>query len=177
MAGFDKHWAAGFIGIIPVIPPDALLSAASKIKPEDRGKVPGRLNGQGTWGGFDWLHHETSAQDLVAWARMGASVGLRAAHCPGLDIDVMDEGLADLIESHRLSACSDPRRDGSAGRPSACSPTAPPSRSAGSGSGSGWLDSERVHLVELLGDGQQYVVDNESIPPPGSRTRGISTPP
>jgi hypothetical protein len=62
----------GLTGIIPVIPPDAALSAASKIRPEDRGKVPGRLNGQGTWSGFDWLRHQTSEQDLAAWARMGA---------------------------------------------------------------------------------------------------------
>ena len=59
---------------------------------EDQAGGPGQGAGpaqrQGTWGGFDWLHHETSAQDLAAWARMGASVGLRAAHCPGLDIDV-----------------------------------------------------------------------------------------
>ena len=39
-------------------------------------------NGQGTWGGFDWLRHETSEQDLAAWTRMGASVGLRAARVP-----------------------------------------------------------------------------------------------
>ena len=88
MATFADYWDAGFTGVIPVIPPDAPLSAASKIKPEDRGKVPGRLNGQGTWGGFDWLHHETREADLAAWTRMGAGIGLRAAECPGLDIDV-----------------------------------------------------------------------------------------
>jgi hypothetical protein len=59
VATFADYWHAGFTGVIPVIPPDAPLSAACKIKPEDRGKVPGRLNGQGTWGGFDWLHHQT----------------------------------------------------------------------------------------------------------------------
>ena len=64
VATFADYLDAGFTGVIPVIPPDAPLSAASKIKPEDRGKVPGRLNGQGTWGGFDWLHHETREADL-----------------------------------------------------------------------------------------------------------------
>ena len=158
MASFAEYWEAGFTGIIPVIPPDAPLSAASKIKPEDRGKVPGRLNGQGTWGGFDWLRHQTSEQDLAAWARMGASVGLRAAECPGLDIDVLDAGLADLIEATAKRVLGPaPRRIGRAPKRLLAYRTAEPF-----GRIRLWFkapDSERVHLVELLGDGQQYVVD------------------
>ena len=158
MASFAEYSEAGFTGIIPVIPPDAPLSAASKIKPEDRGKVPGRLNGQGTWGGFDWLHHETSAQDLAAWARMGASVGLRAAECPGLDIDVLDAGLADLIEATAKRVLGPaPRRVGRAPKRLLAYRAAEPF-----GRIRLWFkaaDSARVHLVELLGDGQQYVVD------------------
>jgi hypothetical protein len=158
VASFAEYWAAGFTGIIPVIPPDAPLSAASKIKPEDRGKVPGRLNGQGTWGGFDWLHHETSEPELGAWERMGASIGLRAAHWPGLDIDVVDAALADLVESvAKRTLGPAPRRVGR-----------PPKRLLAYrakepfGRMRLWCkapDSERAHLVELLGDGQQYVVD------------------
>ena len=160
MASFAEYSEAGFTGIIPVIPPDAPLSAASpsKIKPEDRGKVPGRLNGQGTWGGFDWLQHETSAQDLAAWARMGASVGLRAAECPGLDIDVLDAGLADLIEATAKRVLGPaPRRVGRAPKRLLAYRAAEPF-----GRIRLWFkaaDSARVHLVELLGDGQQYVVD------------------
>jgi hypothetical protein len=154
---FTDYWEAGFTGIIPVIPPDAPLSASSKIKPEDRGKVPGRLNGQGTWGGFDWLRHETSEQDLPVWTWMGASVGLRAAECPGLDIDVLDEGLAALIEATAKRVLGPaPRRIGLAPKRLLAYRTTEPF-----GRIRLWFktpDSGRVHLVELLGDGQQYLV-------------------
>jgi P4 family phage/plasmid primase-like protien len=158
VASFSGYWEAGFIGIIPVIPPEAPLSPASRIRREDRGKVPGRLNSQNTWSGFDWLRHQTSEQDLEAWARMGASVGLRAAHCPGLDIDVLDEGLADLVESTaRRMLGPAPRRVGQPPKRLLAYRAAEPF-----GRIRLWFkapDSERVQLVELLADGQQYVID------------------
>ena len=74
-----KAWAAaGFGGeLIPIVPLDAELSPMSKIDPAARGKTPGRMNGQGTWGGFDWRHHQTIERDLERWAKTSAGIGLR----------------------------------------------------------------------------------------------------
>jgi putative DNA primase/helicase len=165
VATFADYWDAGFTGVIPVIPPDAPLSAASKIRPEDRGKVPGRLNGQGTWGGFDWLHHTTREADLAAWTRTGAGIGLRAAECPGLDIDVFDERIAALVESTAKRVLGPaPRRVGRAPKRLLAYRTATPF-----GRIRLWFrapGSDRAQLVEMLGDGQQYVVDGVH---PGTR--------
>lgn len=93
-------WEQGFHDVISVTPPDAALSSKSKLRDADRGKVPGRRNASGTWGGYDWLRHPTTREEVIAWQRHGASLGLRTHHYPALDIDILDaatvDGLADL---------------------------------------------------------------------------------
>jgi P4 family phage/plasmid primase-like protien len=158
MTTFTDWGNAGFAAeTISVTPPDAPLSPGSKIRSEDRGKAPGRRNGEGTWGGFDWQGHKTTKRDLAKWTKDGANIGLRAAQFPGLDIDVMDEGLAKLIEAEakRLLGAA-PRRIGRAPKRLLAYRTSTPF-------GRMWLrfkaaGSEQEHLVELLGNGQQYVV-------------------
>jgi RecA-family ATPase len=159
MTDFAIWAAAGFTSdLVPIIPPDAPLSASSTIRPEDRGKAPGRKNGEGTWAGFDWRSREASEQDLAAWAQMGAGAGLRASRYPGLDIDVLDEQLAGLIEAEARRALGQaPVRIGRAPKRLLAYRTAEPF---------GRIalrfrapDDERGHLVELLGAGRQYVID------------------
>ena len=70
---------------------------------------------RGTWGGWDWRRHHTTEQDLERWAQSGASIGLRTAHFPALDIDVLDPELAELIEAIALRMLGPaPRRVGRA---------------------------------------------------------------
>jgi hypothetical protein len=154
---FRRWWDAGFHDLVPIIPPDAPLSPASKIRPEDCGKSPGRVNGRGLWGGFDWRRHQTTELDLTRWAKAGAGIGLRAARFPGVDIDVLDEGLAAIIEDEARRVLGPaPARTGRAPKRLLAYRTATPFgklllRFKAPG-------DEREHKVELLADGQQYVV-------------------
>jgi hypothetical protein len=157
MAGFKRWRDAGFPDLIPIIPPDAKLSPSSKIRPEDRGKSPGRMNGEGTWGGFAWRRHQTTERELVKWTKDGAGIGLRAARFPGLDIDVLHKDLAELIEAEAKQILGPaPCRIGCAPKRLLPYRTAAPFsvrkiffRVAEDGA---------EYKVELLGDGQQYVV-------------------
>jgi hypothetical protein len=161
MANFAAWAAAGFADeIIPIIPLDAPLSLSSKIRPEDRGKIPGRQNGEGTWGGFDWLCHKTTEHDLAAWTASGAGIGLRAGKFPGLDIDVLDESLADLVEAEARRALGPaPVRIGRAPKRLLTYRAVNPfGRRAIRFKAS---NDERAHLIEMLGSGRQYVVEGE----------------
>ncbi len=156
---FNRWWRAGFTEIIPVIPPGAPLSPATKVKPESRGKSPG-FKGRYGWRSFDWVHHQTTEDDVARWRRDGANIGLRAARFPGLDIDVTDEGLADLLadlaDKHLGEA---PARTGRAPKRlmvyRLADDQAPLTRRRL------WFKDPAgdAQLIELLGAGQQYVVD------------------
>jgi len=154
---FKSWWDAGFRDLIPIIPPDAEISPLSKIRPEHRGKVPGRPNGHGSWGGFDWRRHQTTEADLARWTRADAGIGLRTARFPALDIDVMEPGVAELIEAVALRVLGPaPRRVGRAPKRILAYRTKEPF-----GRMRLWFGparGEHEHLVELLGDGEQYVV-------------------
>ena len=156
MEDFRSWWAAGFEDVIPIVPPDAPISASSKITPEQRGKVPGRQNGRGTWGGWDWRRHRATERDLERWAQSGAGIGLRTAHFPALDIDVLDPELAELIEGSRWISARR-RAVGRAPKRALAYRTDEPF-----GRMRLWFGppgEEHTHLVELLGDGEQYLVD------------------
>jgi putative DNA primase/helicase len=145
----------GYTDLVSVIPPDASLSPESKISADQRGKAPGRRNRNGTWGGYDWRKHAVTHADARAWSVAGANIGLRAAHYPGLDIDTLDQGLADQIQSLALTVLG----------PSVVRYGRPPKRLLPYRTEVPFarmrLFVEKdgvVHLIEMLGDGQQYLV-------------------
>lgn len=153
---FRAWYDRGFPDIVPVIPPDGKLSPLSKIRPEDRGKTPGRLNQHGLWTGLP--HWQTIPADPGLWDSWPqANVGLRTAQFPALDIDITDPELAARVaDLARETLGPAPCR----GRPN--SPkrtllyrTAEPFRRLRM-----WLSRDNAHhLVEMLGDGQQFVAD------------------
>lgn len=77
--------------LLPIIPPDVDISAASK-NPEGvgkgRGKIPGMKRVDGWVGFHEWSVHATTAAHYEEWGGWGAGVGLRASKFPALDIDV-----------------------------------------------------------------------------------------
>jgi hypothetical protein len=156
---FRPWWEAGFTDVIPVIPPGAPLSPSTRIKPEARGKAPG-FKGRFGWRSFDWLSRQTTEADIADWSRDGANVGLRATRFPGLDIDVTDpdiaDMLADLADRHLGHA---PARTGRAPKRlllyRLADGQAPMTRRRL------WFKGpdDTKHLIEFLGHGQQFVVD------------------
>ncbi|WP_179166243.1 AAA family ATPase [Azospirillum agricola] len=152
-------WKRGFRDLVSVVPPGAPLSNRTKLRLEDRGKVPG-LHGRHGWYGFDWMKHETTAEDAATWEGHGANLGLRATRFPAIDIDVTDREIRDFIQGladRHLGPA--PARTGRAPKLllvyRLADDQAPMTRRRL------WFKGPdgRDHLVEVLGHGQQYVVE------------------
>jgi hypothetical protein len=155
---------AGFATeLVPIIPPGARLAPGSTVRPEHRGKTPGVQNSDGTWSGLGgkWSETDATIADAKHWTRWGASVGLQSRTFLGLDIDVEDEAVVAAITAlafDHLGFAPERYRAGSARvlrvyrRPDDHDPIRKV-RTA-------WVDKDGVkHAVELLGHGQQYVVE------------------
>ncbi|WP_161958115.1 AAA family ATPase [Azospirillum palustre] len=157
---YSAWFDAGFTDLVSVVPPGAPLSEGTKLRPEDRGKVPGIQGRGGYWFGFsNWQKHETTRGDAETWEGHGANLGLRAARFPGLDLDVTCPDLRDLCQglADRVLGPA-PARTGRAPKVLlvyrlAEGQTPMVRRRL-------WFKGPdgREHLVEMLGQGQQYVV-------------------
>lgn len=115
-------------------------------------------NGTTDWWGFDWIKHETVPADLDKWTAIGAGVGLRTKDFPAIDVDVLDDRLSALVQKlvqERLGWA--PRRVGRAPKAVLAYRTAEPFKRRRL-----WFrvpGMAKRQLVEVLGDGQQYVVE------------------
>ena len=153
---FKTLYEAGFQDLVSVIPPNAELSAMSKIQADQAGKAPGRQNAQGTWGGYGWQDYTPTPNAVERWDRSHANIGLKASKFPAVDIDVVNEGLARVIGDMAAKALGKaPTRIGRY-----------PKRLLM------YRSDEKIgkmqvrfkdgmgveQLVEFLGDGQQYVI-------------------
>lgn len=153
---FTRLFTAGFTDLVSVIPPGARLSAQSKISPDQIGKIPGRQNMGGLWGGYDWADYVPNPRDIAYWDRTRANIGLKAAKYPALDIDVTNESLASMIQAEavRLLGAA-PVRVGRHPKSLLMYRT----DEAFGRMRLRFIDNDGVeHLVELLADGQQYVI-------------------
>lgn len=150
-----RAWAdRGFPDILPIIPPGAELSAFSRLDSTQIGRVPGRRNAYGLWTGLqNWLNIEPNP---ALWDTWGASVGLRTKHFPAVDIDVLDRDLALQIARLALDILGDaPVRVGRAPKCALVYRAPAPFRRMRLR----FRKDGVSHLVEILGDGQQFVVE------------------
>jgi len=156
MISASQLFAAGYRDLIPVIPPGAPLAFGSKISPSSLGKAPGRKVSGQHWAGFAWRTHNTTLDDVQQWEADGANIGLRAGGFPGLDIDSLDEAIATKVEELALRVLGyAPVRVGK-----------PPKRLLMYRTDEPFTrmrilledGTETRHLIELLGEGQQYLV-------------------
>lgn len=150
-----KLFDAGFTDLVSVIPPGAELSPMSKVKPESAGKAPGRKNAQGRWVGYAWQTHECTDADVAEMDAAGANIGMKAGRYPGVDIDCTDEAIALMIENLAKQHLGDaPVRVGQAPKRLMMYRASEPF-----GRMRLWFRvAEKQHLIEVLGEGQQYVV-------------------
>lgn len=154
-ATFQSLYESGIKELVCVLPPNARLSPKSKIAPASRGKSPGKPNSFGEWSGYPWQGHQPTLRDILTWTKHGANVGLQAAHYPAIDIDVTNPEIADLIEAEAVRCLGPaPVRIGRAPKRLLMYWTAEPFPKMQLR-----FTVEGVeHLVELLGNGQQYVI-------------------
>lgn len=171
MRSFQRWHNAGFTSeLVPVIPPGAPLTPGSNVRDGHRGKVPGVLTQAGTWSGLggQWSQTLTATEaDVRKWHGWKANVGLQGRKHPGVDIDINDSRLADLASElvgdylgrgPIRSRTSSPRRL----HVFALEPGAPALRKvrlAFFRPGHPVDADDKPDAVELLGFGQQYVVD------------------
>lgn len=150
----------GFTDLVSIVPPDAPLSATTSIKPQTRGKVPGRRGADGLWSGYDFNRLVPDAATLRAWDDAGAGVGLRTRHFPAVDIDVTDEAWADEVHgiASRVLGYA-PARTGRAPKRTLLYRTDAPFKKQRLWIRREGMFAEEKHLIEVLGDGQQFVVE------------------
>lgn len=87
---------AGYTDLVSVVPPDGELHPRSKIREADKGKAPAVLD-NGYWRGYHWRADEPTRPQVLGWDNAGANIGLCATHFPGIDIDVDDELVTEII--------------------------------------------------------------------------------
>ena len=149
-------WDLGIRDLVCVTPPGGRLSPSSRIAPEAMGKAPGRLNQQGQWGGYDWQRHQATEEDVAKWDHDRANIGIKGSTFPAFDIDVDNPEMAALISNliqKKLGLCI--MRSSRPPRLLLAYQAAVP----------GEITRHRLrfhyegeeHMVELLGDGQQWV--------------------
>jgi putative DNA primase/helicase len=147
----------GFTDLVSVIPPGAKLTPSSKIPQAQVGKVPGKRLPNGLWVGYNWRKENATAEDVHGWMTTNepANVGVRADNFPGVDVDVTDPDLAEIIEQEAIAFLGvAPVRIGKPPKRLLMYRTDEPF-----GRMRLWFDKEGVHhLVEVLGQGQQYLV-------------------
>jgi P4 family phage/plasmid primase-like protien len=144
----------GYRDLVSVIPPGANLSPQSKVKPDSRGKAPGRRGASG-WAGYPWQGTPCTPAEAERMERDKANVGLAAASFPALDIDCTDEGLAAIVEKVAVEVLGKaPQRIGRFPKRLLMYRTEEPF-----GRMRLWIKhAGQQHLVEMLGQGQQFVV-------------------
>ena len=149
-----RLFEAGFVDLVSVVPPGAHLSPNSKLDPAMLGKAPGRLGPNG-WHGYGWRTYTPTREDIARWSRDGANFGLLGRRFPAVDIDSDDPAIVALaarLAEEMLGPA--PRRSGRVPRllmPYRSEEPLPRRALAA-------LRDGEKHLVEVLGDGRQYLV-------------------
>lgn len=148
---------AGYADLISVTPPNAKLSPNSAIREQDLGKVPGVMNGDGCYHGYDWRRAaKPNHADVARWLKQKANVGLRADAFPAVDIDCTNQSLSNVIRGLAFTYLGmAPERVGRAPKRLLVYKTTEPFRRMRL-----WITEPggTKHLIEVLGDGQQFVV-------------------
>jgi hypothetical protein len=158
-----RRWSEAGFGseLVPIIPPGAKRHRQSNVHSDMFGKVPGKWTHDG-WCGFKgWTELAPTVADLKEWQAWGAGVGMQGRKFPAIDIDISDPILADEV-SALVRKClgagpvrtrkNSPRRLHMFRLAYGAEPLCK-RRLA-------FRDKKGVkHAVELLGIGQQYVVD------------------
>jgi putative DNA primase/helicase len=151
----QKLYDAGFIDLVSVTPPDAEISAQSRMDPSQLGKAPGKRWSDGKWAGYAFTKERIPAETIDSW---GANIGLLGDWFPGLDIDVEDEGLSNAIvaQATKFFGAAPLRSSRGPRRLMVYQTDMPFPRMA--------LKihyKDQDHMVEVLGQGRQYVVSGK----------------
>ena len=164
-----KWFQRGFDKIIPIAPPGSKLYPNSKIAQDNVGKVPTfPSENSDYWGGMSpqskpgnhvkWNDHKTSLRDCEFWDSKKSGVGLRSDYFPAIDIDIEAKEISAMVldKTYEFFECKPPCRTGKPPKRLLMFRTEKPF-------GKKRLDFMDEHgehyAVEILGQGNQYVID------------------
>lgn len=93
---FQQFWNAGYVNLVPIVPPTAETSATSSLA-KAKGKAVGIKGASGLWHGYDWVRAPAPSQaDLDSWHAMGAGVGIKTGNgLIAIDIDSLEPQIAE----------------------------------------------------------------------------------
>jgi Family of unknown function (DUF5906) len=106
---FRLWWPLANTELLPIIPPGAPLKS-DKINPALLGKIPGTRNRDGLWSGFGgkWsTEFKATKPFAAAWMHSEASVGLQARKFVGIDVDVERDATAKEITALAIEHIGD----------------------------------------------------------------------
>ena len=149
-------YTAGYTDLVSVIPPRAELAPTTKVRPDSRGKAPGVRRRDGRWVGYPFLSSDpVTPKDIREWTEWRANVGLQGRNFPGLDIDSEDPQLTQFIvqEATKFLGPAPVRTSREPRRLLVYRTDEPFPRMRAVISYRG-----HDHVVELLGEGRQYLV-------------------
>lgn len=95
----DRGWLSQ---LLPIIPPDGVISPDSNLNQKDAGKQPGFYNTVSThWLGMQgWSINTTTEADIIAWCQWpGDAVGIRTRTTPGVDVDIDNIEIANMVNN------------------------------------------------------------------------------
>lgn len=128
-----------------------LVDAGYQIVPIPPGKKSPNFDG--------WQNTRSSRSTVTQWIDSGRDrhgIGILTRHTPAIDIDILDEEVADLVEQWCIEDLGQaPTRIGKAPKRLMLFKVKEPFRKMRSGV---WFDEwDNKHQIEILGDGQQFV--------------------
>jgi hypothetical protein len=156
----------GYTDLVSVTPPGAELAPNSSLPANQLGKIPGLRRPDGYWVGYNWREKQVPFEAID---KSGANIGILATRYPGLDIDSDDPALtlwAKHIADDVLGWA--PVRLSRAPRRLLMYVASEPIKKRKL-----LVEYEGTqHAIELLGDGQQYLIHGTH--PSGKRYRWAS---
>lgn len=146
--------SAGYTPVC-VVPPNVTVASRSSIYGKPTGKIPGLRLNDGCWTGYNWSDHCPVEDEVKNWDQWDANVGINARYNPAFDIDVDDKSLCEGIVKIITLICGETcQRDSKPPRTLLWYRASTPIKKQRLE----FTYQQQTHAVELLGDGQQFVV-------------------
>jgi hypothetical protein len=144
----------GYTDLVSVTPPGAKLAPESSLPASQLGKIPGLQRKDGLWVGYNWRDKQLPFEAID---KSGANIGILATRFPGLDIDSEDPALTlwakhiadDVLGWAPVRLSREPRRL----LMFVCARDKPIKKRKLT-----VVYEGQAHSIELLGDGQQYLI-------------------
>lgn len=95
--GAVEAFDAGYTAQVSVMPPGAKVAPNSKLNEDDAGKAPAIKGHDGRYHGYNWMSSRPNRDSIAYWVSQGSSIGFLASDYPAIDIDILNEEIANAV--------------------------------------------------------------------------------